>query len=225
MLKHLWYVFCLCVDAVFIRSDHYNLIGVDVRKEQEVEATLSGAGLQWDAPTLVLSEVVLTYMETQWWECEFNLNCYDCAPELLSLGAYSIDWALSLACNVSWSHCYSVFLIAFFYFYYKERPYQLLSKQTSSFWTCNLWFSQVRCCDWLGFQVTPPICVCDVWTDPPRWPVWQDNAEPLPEAQFYHTRSQTISRHCCSDAEIHTEGMPQINISYPFLFFVIIGIM
>uniref|UniRef100_A0A673IG50 tRNA wybutosine-synthesizing protein 4 n=1 Tax=Sinocyclocheilus rhinocerous TaxID=307959 RepID=A0A673IG50_9TELE len=47
-------------------SGHYNLIGVDVRKEQEVEVTLSGAGLQWDAPTLVLSEVVLTYMETQW---------------------------------------------------------------------------------------------------------------------------------------------------------------
>ncbi|XP_067265117.1 tRNA wybutosine-synthesizing protein 4 [Chanodichthys erythropterus] len=53
-------------NAVFIRSGHYNLIGVDVRKEQKVEAVLSGAGLQWDAPTLVLSEVVLTYMETQW---------------------------------------------------------------------------------------------------------------------------------------------------------------
>uniref|UniRef100_A0A8C1VJD4 tRNA wybutosine-synthesizing protein 4 n=1 Tax=Cyprinus carpio TaxID=7962 RepID=A0A8C1VJD4_CYPCA len=53
-------------NAVFIRSGHYNLIGVDVRKEQEVEVTLSAAGLQWDAPTLVLSEVVLTYMETQW---------------------------------------------------------------------------------------------------------------------------------------------------------------
>uniref|UniRef100_A0A8C2CCR2 tRNA wybutosine-synthesizing protein 4 n=1 Tax=Cyprinus carpio TaxID=7962 RepID=A0A8C2CCR2_CYPCA len=53
-------------NAVFIRSGHYNLIGVDVRKEQQVEVTLSAAGLQWDAPTLVLSEVVLTYMETQW---------------------------------------------------------------------------------------------------------------------------------------------------------------
>ncbi|XP_077072010.1 tRNA wybutosine-synthesizing protein 4 [Siphateles boraxobius] len=53
-------------NAVFIRSGHYNLIGVDVRKEQKVEAALSGAGLQWDTPTLVLSEVVLTYMETQW---------------------------------------------------------------------------------------------------------------------------------------------------------------
>lgn len=56
----------LYVDGVFIRSGHYNLLGVDVRKEQEVEATLSRAGLQWDVPTLVLSEVVLTYMETQW---------------------------------------------------------------------------------------------------------------------------------------------------------------
>ncbi|KAG1946012.1 tRNA wybutosine-synthesizing protein 4 [Pimephales promelas] len=53
-------------NSVFIRSGHYNLIGVDVRKEQKVEAALSEAGLQWDTPTLVLSEVVLTYMETQW---------------------------------------------------------------------------------------------------------------------------------------------------------------
>nr|XP_055071846.1 tRNA wybutosine-synthesizing protein 4 [Misgurnus anguillicaudatus] len=53
-------------NGVFIRSGHYNLLGVDVRKEQEVEATLNKAGLQWDVPTLVLSEVVLTYMETQW---------------------------------------------------------------------------------------------------------------------------------------------------------------
>jgi len=61
-----YYVSCPCVDSVFIRSGHYNLIGVDVRKEQKVEAALSEAGLQWDTPTLVLSEVVLTYMETQW---------------------------------------------------------------------------------------------------------------------------------------------------------------
>ncbi|XP_056611537.1 tRNA wybutosine-synthesizing protein 4 [Triplophysa dalaica] len=53
-------------NGVFIKSGHYNLLGVDLRKEQELEATLSGAGLQWDIPTLVLSEVVLTYMETQW---------------------------------------------------------------------------------------------------------------------------------------------------------------
>ncbi|XP_051566377.1 tRNA wybutosine-synthesizing protein 4 [Myxocyprinus asiaticus] len=53
-------------NGVFIKSGHYNLLGVDVRKEQEVEVTLSRAGLQWDAPTLILSEVVLTYMETQW---------------------------------------------------------------------------------------------------------------------------------------------------------------
>ncbi|TRY91864.1 hypothetical protein DNTS_027206 [Danionella cerebrum] len=51
-------------DALFISSAHYKLIGLDVRKEQEVEATLSAAGLQRDAPTLILSEVVLTYMET-----------------------------------------------------------------------------------------------------------------------------------------------------------------
>ncbi len=142
MLKHLWYVLCLCVDAVFIRSDHYNLIGVDVRKEQEVEAILSGAGLQWDAPTLVLSEVVLTYMETQWWECEFNLNCNDCAPELLSLGAYSIDWALSLTCNMSWSHCYSVFLIALFYFLLQNKGHiNCWANRLAHFELVFWWFS------------------------------------------------------------------------------------
>ncbi|XP_017558529.1 tRNA wybutosine-synthesizing protein 4 isoform X1 [Pygocentrus nattereri] len=51
---------------VYVRSAQYNLLGVDVRNEREAEGVLSGAGLQWDRPTLVLSEVVLTYMETEW---------------------------------------------------------------------------------------------------------------------------------------------------------------
>ncbi|XP_066542635.1 tRNA wybutosine-synthesizing protein 4 [Hoplias malabaricus] len=51
---------------VFVRSAQYNLLGVDVRSETEAEQVLSTAGLQWDCPTLILSEVVLTYMETQW---------------------------------------------------------------------------------------------------------------------------------------------------------------
>ena len=49
-----------------MRSAQYNLLGVDVRNEREAEEVLSMAGLQWDHPTLVLSEVVLTYMETEW---------------------------------------------------------------------------------------------------------------------------------------------------------------
>ncbi|TSQ01556.1 tRNA wybutosine-synthesizing protein 4 [Bagarius yarrelli] len=51
---------------VYVNSDHYMLLGVDVRNEREVEEVLSAASLRWDSPTLILSEVVLTYMETRW---------------------------------------------------------------------------------------------------------------------------------------------------------------
>ncbi|XP_071400697.1 tRNA wybutosine-synthesizing protein 4 [Centroberyx affinis] len=51
---------------VYVSSGQYRLLGVDVREESQVEEALGGAGLDWDAPTLLLSEVVLTYMETQW---------------------------------------------------------------------------------------------------------------------------------------------------------------
>ncbi|XP_041663332.1 tRNA wybutosine-synthesizing protein 4 isoform X2 [Cheilinus undulatus] len=51
---------------VFVSSGQYRLLGVDVRDESKVEEALGAAGLDWAAPTLVLSEVVLTYMETQW---------------------------------------------------------------------------------------------------------------------------------------------------------------
>lgn len=46
-------------------SAQYRLIGVDVREETRVEEALGAAGLDRAAPTLILSEVVLTYMETQ----------------------------------------------------------------------------------------------------------------------------------------------------------------
>ncbi|XP_062861712.1 tRNA wybutosine-synthesizing protein 4 isoform X1 [Trichomycterus rosablanca] len=50
----------------YVSSVHYKLLGVDLRKEKELEDVLHRAGLHWNCPTLVLSEVVLTYMETQW---------------------------------------------------------------------------------------------------------------------------------------------------------------
>ncbi|XP_037344203.2 tRNA wybutosine-synthesizing protein 4 [Pungitius pungitius] len=50
---------------VHVSSRQYQLIGVDVREESRVEEALGAAGLDRTAPTLVLSEVVLTYMETQ----------------------------------------------------------------------------------------------------------------------------------------------------------------
>lgn len=46
-------------------SGQYRLLGVDVREESRVEEALDAAGLDWAAPTLILSEVVLTYMETK----------------------------------------------------------------------------------------------------------------------------------------------------------------
>ncbi|XP_015821263.1 tRNA wybutosine-synthesizing protein 4 isoform X2 [Nothobranchius furzeri] len=49
---------------VYVSSSMYQLLGVDIREEAQVEDALSAAGLHWAAPTLVLSEVVLTYMET-----------------------------------------------------------------------------------------------------------------------------------------------------------------
>ncbi|XP_032423153.1 tRNA wybutosine-synthesizing protein 4 [Xiphophorus hellerii] len=50
---------------VYMCSSQYRLLGVDVREESQTEEALSAAGLDWAAPTLILSEVVLTYMETQ----------------------------------------------------------------------------------------------------------------------------------------------------------------
>ncbi|XP_078795157.1 tRNA wybutosine-synthesizing protein 4 isoform X4 [Oryzias latipes] len=51
--------------SIHLSSGHYQLVGVDVREQTQVEAALSAAGMDWAAPTLILSEVVLTYMETQ----------------------------------------------------------------------------------------------------------------------------------------------------------------
>ncbi|XP_051937777.1 tRNA wybutosine-synthesizing protein 4 [Hippocampus zosterae] len=56
----------LCLTGpVYVSSSQYFLLGVDVRHESHVEEALVKAGLDPTAPTLILSEVVLTYMETQ----------------------------------------------------------------------------------------------------------------------------------------------------------------
>lgn len=47
-------------------AGQYQLLGVDVRQTSQVEEALCAAGMDWSAPTLILSEVVLTYMETKW---------------------------------------------------------------------------------------------------------------------------------------------------------------
>ncbi|XP_061698638.1 tRNA wybutosine-synthesizing protein 4 [Syngnathoides biaculeatus] len=50
---------------VYVSSSQYFLLGVDVRHDSIVEEALGIAGLDPTAPTLILSEVVLTYMKTQ----------------------------------------------------------------------------------------------------------------------------------------------------------------
>ena len=57
---------CALSGPVYVSSGRYRLLGLDIREESQVEEALGAAGLDWAAPTLVLSEVVLTYMETQW---------------------------------------------------------------------------------------------------------------------------------------------------------------
>ncbi|XP_048883425.1 tRNA wybutosine-synthesizing protein 4 isoform X2 [Brienomyrus brachyistius] len=52
-------------DTVLVSSSQYRLLGVDMRSETEMEAALSRAGVEWSCPTLLLSEVVLTYMDTE----------------------------------------------------------------------------------------------------------------------------------------------------------------
>ncbi|KAM9342949.1 LOW QUALITY PROTEIN: tRNA wybutosine-synthesizing protein 4 [Pholidichthys leucotaenia] len=52
--------------AIYVSSSRYRLLGVDIRERTQVEEALGVAGLDFSAPTLVLSEVVLTYMEMQW---------------------------------------------------------------------------------------------------------------------------------------------------------------
>ncbi|CAK6967691.1 tRNA wybutosine-synthesizing protein 4 isoform X2 [Scomber scombrus] len=51
---------------LYVSSSQYRLLGVDVREDSQVEEALGAAGVDWTAPTLILSEVVLTYMETKW---------------------------------------------------------------------------------------------------------------------------------------------------------------
>lgn len=54
------------VGPAYLSSSQYHLLGVDVREESLAVETLGAAGLDWGAPILILSEVVLTYMDTKW---------------------------------------------------------------------------------------------------------------------------------------------------------------
>ncbi|XP_069052575.1 tRNA wybutosine-synthesizing protein 4 [Lepisosteus oculatus] len=53
------------LQPVCLYSEQYRLLGADLRELRGVESALMGAGLDPTAPTLLLSEVVLTYMETE----------------------------------------------------------------------------------------------------------------------------------------------------------------
>lgn len=53
-------------ELVCVSAGQYQLLGVDLRQKSQVEKVLCAAGIDWSAPTLILSEVVLTYMENHW---------------------------------------------------------------------------------------------------------------------------------------------------------------
>lgn len=56
---------CVSSGPVFLSSDQYHLLGVDIREKDKLEVALGQVGFDFTAPTMILSEVVLTYMETQ----------------------------------------------------------------------------------------------------------------------------------------------------------------
>lgn len=53
-------------EPLYLLSSQYRLLGVDVRELSQMEKSLELSGFEWMTPTLILSEVVLTYMETKW---------------------------------------------------------------------------------------------------------------------------------------------------------------
>lgn len=56
----------LPTEPLYLSSSQYRLLGVDVRELSQMEKALESSGFEWMTPTLILSEVVLTYMETKW---------------------------------------------------------------------------------------------------------------------------------------------------------------
>lgn len=57
-------------------SGQYHLLGVDIREKDKLQAALGQVAFDWTAPTMILSEVVLTYMETQQYELNNVCLCH-----------------------------------------------------------------------------------------------------------------------------------------------------
>lgn len=53
-------------EPLYLFSSQYRLLGVDMRALSQMEKGLESSSFEWMTPTLILSEVVLTYMETKW---------------------------------------------------------------------------------------------------------------------------------------------------------------
>lgn len=49
-----------------INTEDYKLLGVDLTQLNTLEACLNLCGVDWDTPTLLLSECVMTYMTRRW---------------------------------------------------------------------------------------------------------------------------------------------------------------
>jgi putative lipase involved disintegration of autophagic bodies len=65
-----------------INTDGYKLLGVDLTQHNTLEALLKLCGIDFDLPTLLLSECVLTYM-TKRWKISKNKTIVSNNPNLL----------------------------------------------------------------------------------------------------------------------------------------------
>ena len=59
-------------DHLSYSTNEYILIGCDLRDLSSLERSLIQAGIKQDTPTILIAEVVLTYIKPQWYECSLT---------------------------------------------------------------------------------------------------------------------------------------------------------
>ena len=59
-------------DHLSYSTNEYILIGCDLRDLSSLERSLIQAGIKQDTPTILIAEVVLTYIKPKWYECSLT---------------------------------------------------------------------------------------------------------------------------------------------------------
>ena len=92
-------------DHLSYSTNEYILIGCDLRYLNSLERSLIQAGIKQDTPTLLIAEVVLTYIKPKWYECTlahpFSIS--------LHLSLYSSSFLSHFNC-LSIPHPFSILL-------------------------------------------------------------------------------------------------------------------